>query len=149
MCYFDNIKATVLELDEQMITYQITVSTYLGGAHPTTSIHPITFDLSDSRVLTLDNLLKAGARDSIMPIIASALARQLDVTPSRLHRAGIFVDQLTYPGTPYIYNNVLYFHYNPYEIAPYSSGMIDVAIYPYEVEHLITPEARSLFDIGY
>ena len=65
-----------------------------------------------------------------------------------LYRAGIFSSQLTYPGQPYINNNVLYFHYNPYDIAPYSSGMIDVAVYPYEVERFLAPGVINLFDVG-
>ncbi|MDE6378566.1 MAG: DUF3298 and DUF4163 domain-containing protein, partial [Duncaniella sp.] len=147
--YFSSVKATVLELDEQLITYRVTVTSYMGGAHPITAILPITYDFSTSTLLTLDNLLTSEGRSRIMPIITSALARQLDVPVKGLRRAGIFTDQLTEPGTPYIYNNTLYFHYNPYEIAPYSTGMIDVALYPYEIDSLLTPEARPLLDLEF
>lgn len=147
--YFSSVKASVLELDEQLITYRITVSSYMGGAHPITAIFPLTYDFTTSTLLTLDNLLNPEARHEIMPIITAALARQLDVPVSHLRRAGIFTDQFTEPGTPYIYNNTLYFHYNPYEIAPYSSGMIDVALYPYEIDSLLTPEARPLLDLDF
>lgn len=150
VCYFDNVKASVIELDEQLITYQITASTYLGGAHPLTSVRPLTYDLSNNRLLTLDNLFRPGTcPDSIMPVIVNALARQFDVKPAHLRRAGIFADQPSAPGIPYIYNNTLFFHYNPYDIAPYSMGMIDVAVYPYEVEQYLTPEAADLFDLGF
>lgn len=148
-CYFNNVMATVMELDEVKVTYQVTSSTYLGGAHPSTAIHPFTYDLAEGRVLGLDDILTQAGRDSIMPIIVSALARQLDVPESRLSRAGIFTSQLTYPGQPYINNNILYFHYNPYDIAPYSSGMIDVAVYPYEVERFLQPGVKNMFDLGY
>ena len=94
-------------------------------------------------------MFKPEARDSIMPVIINALARQLDADPMNLDKAGIFTSQLTYPGQPYIANNTLYFHYNPYDIAPYSSGMIDVAVYPYEVSSMLKPEVSSLFDMGY
>lgn len=149
MCYFNNVTATVMELDEQKATFQVTTSSYLGGAHPISAIRPFTYDFAEGRVLTVDNMFTAQGRDSIMPVIVSALARQLDVPERRLDRAGIFTSQLTYPGQPYIYNNVLYFHYNPYDIAPYSSGMIDVAVYPYEVERWFTPGISDLFDMGY
>lgn len=147
--YFNNVTATVLDMDEEMVTYQVTSSSYLGGAHPYTNIRPFTYDMRSGTVLNIDNMFKPEARDSIVPVIVNALARQLDVTPANLDRAGIFSSQLTYAGAPYVMNNTLYFHYNPYEIAPYSSGMIDVVVYPYEVEGMLTPEARSLFDIGY
>lgn len=147
-CYFNNVMATVMEMNEEMVTYQVTSSSYLGGAHPLTSICPFTYDFETEQVITLDNMFTPEGRDSIMPIIVNALARQLDVPVSGLDRAGIFSSQLTYPGQPYIYNNLLYFHYNPYDIAPYSSGMIDVAVYPYEVEGLLKPEVGKLFDLG-
>ncbi len=147
--YFNNVTASVIEMNEEMVTYQVTMSSYLGGAHPYTNIRPFTFDMRSGKVLSIDNMFKPEARDSIMPLITNALARQLDVAPDKLEKAGIFSNQLTYPGVPYMANNMLYFHYNPYEIAPYSSGMIDVAVYPYEVEGMLTPEVRSLFDVGY
>lgn len=148
-CYFNNVTGSVIELDEEMITYQVTSSTYLGGAHPMTVIRPFTYDFETGQVLDVDNMFRPECRDSIMPVIVNALARQLDVPVSGLDRAGIFSSQLTYPGQPYINNNTLYFHYNPYDIAPYSSGMIDVAVYPYEVDTFLRPEVRKLFDLGY
>lgn len=148
-CYFNNVTATVMEMDEEKVTYQVALSSYLGGAHTFTDIRPFTYDFDTERVLTLDNMFTAEGRDSIMPVIVNALARQLDVPVSGLDRAGIFSSQLTYPGQPYIYNNMLYFHYNPYEIAPYSSGMIDVSVYPYEVESFLAPGVGRLFDVGF
>ena len=110
---------------------------------------PFTYDFEGGRVLTLDNILTPDGREEIMPVIVKALARQYDVPVEGLRRAGFFVSQITYPGDPYICNNILYFHYNPYEIAPYSSGMIDVAVYPYEIEQYLRPEVRRLFDMGH
>lgn len=147
--YFSNVVASVVDLDEEMVTYQVLTSTFLGGAHPMTGIHPFTYDLRSGEVLNIENMFKPEARDSIMPVIINALARQLDADPMNLDKAGIFTSQLTYPGQPYIANNTLYFHYNPYDIAPYSSGMIDVAVYPYEVSSMLKPEVSSLFDMSY
>lgn len=147
--YFGNVNASIMELDEEMVTYQVTTSTFLGGAHPMTGIRPFTYDLRSGQVLNVNNMFKPEYQDSIMPIIINALARQLDADPMNLDAAGIFSSQLTYPGKPYIANNMLYFHYNPYDIAPYSSGMIDVAVYPYEVAKMLNPEVRELFDTVY
>lgn len=147
--YFNSVTATVLDLDEEMATYQVTTSAYLGGAHPMTASHPFTYVLKSGTVLDVDNILTKAGQDSIMPIIINALARQLEVPVDGLEKAGIFTSQLTSPGYPYISNNTLYFHYNPYDIAPYSRGMVDVAVYPYEVDRFLTPEAKALFDEGY
>lgn len=147
-CYFNNVMAGILELNEEMVTYQVTASSYFGGAHPFTSSIPFTYDFETSQVLTVDSMFVQGAKDKLMPIIVNALARQLNVPVRSLDRAGIFTSQLTEPGQPYIRNNVLYFHYNPYDIAPYALGMIDVAVYPYEVRDILKPDVLRLFDIG-
>lgn len=148
-CYFNNVIATVVDLNEEMVTYKVTSSAYTGGAHAMTAVLPFTYDLEGGQVVTLDNLLTPEGREAIVPVIIGALARQCDVPVEGLRRAGFFVSQLDYPGVPYICNNILYFHYNPYEIAPYSSGMIDVAVYPDEIERYLRPEMRRLFDMGH
>lgn len=148
-CYFNNVMASVADLNEEMVTYKVSTSVYAGGAHPMSGVIPFTYDFEGGRVLTLDDILTPEGREGIMPVIVRALARQCDVPVEGLRRAGFFVSQLAYPGDPYICNNILYFHYNPYEIAPYSSGMIDVAVYPYEIEQYLRPEVRRLFDMGH
>lgn len=144
--FFSNATASVVEITEDMATYQVTLSSYLGGAHPYTAIIPFTYALDSARVLGLNDILTPAGVDSIMPVIRTALARQLEVPVEALDRAGIFTSQLTTPGRPYISGNVLYFHYNPYEIAPYSAGMIDVPVYPYEVAAWLKPQAKALLD---
>lgn len=150
MTYFNSVTASVMELDEEMVTYQVVSSTYLGGAHPMTGTRPFTYVFADSKVLSTDNMFLPGVgTDSIMPIIKDALARQMSVPVSGLEQAGIFVSQLTYPGRPYIASNTLYFHYDPYEIGPYALGPVDVAVYPNEVDRFLRPDVKSLFDQGY
>ncbi len=146
---FSSVTATVMEITENMATYQVTLSSYLGGAHPYTAIHPFTYDLRNARVLSLSDILTPAGADSVMPVIRTALARQLEVPENRLEQAGIFTSEFVHPGQPYISGNVLYFHYNPYEIAPYSAGMIDVAVYPYEVSAWLKPDARELMEGNY
>lgn len=147
--YFTAVNAQVTELTQDYATYQVTTSSYLGGAHPYTATRPFTYDLQSAKVLALDDILTPAGVDSIMPVIRTALSRQLEVPENMLERAGIFTSQLTKPGYPYISGNVLYFHYNPYEIAPYSAGMIDIPVYPYEIASFIKPEAKALFDTEY
>lgn len=143
--WFWSVTASVDELNEDMVTYEVSTSSYIGGAHPNTVTHPFTYDLKTAQVLTLDNIFVPEARDSIMPVIVNALARQLNVTPANLGQAEIFVDQLVDPGMPYISNGALVFHYNPYDIAPYSVGPVEVTVYPYEIENWLTPEVKNLF----
>ena len=44
----------------------------------------------------------------------------------------------------YVLNGMLVFHYNPYDILPYSYGTIDVDVAPYQVRDYLTPEAYRM-----
>lgn len=146
--WYSLVNGHVAEMSHQLVTYIVTLSTYSGGAHPITASLPFSYDLKRGCVLTLDNMFKPGSQGRVLEVVRRALARSLDVTPDRLEDAGVFVDQLTYPGLPYITDNVLMFHFNPYEIASYAMGDIDVAVFPQEVEEWLTPEAKALVDNG-
>ncbi|MCM1163656.1 MAG: RsiV family protein [Muribaculaceae bacterium] len=147
--WFANVTASIYELNEDMVTYNVVTSSYLGGAHPFTSTRPFTYDLRTGRVLNAENMFVAGSFDELMQIITNTLANQLNVKPSQLENAGIFVNQLTYPGQPYIAGGAVVFHYNQYDIAPYSMGPIEVTVYPNEINHILTPEVKTLFDDQY
>lgn len=146
---YSTVNASVTELSEQLISYDVEASSYLGGAHPFSANRPFTYDLLTGRVLTLDNMFLPGSTDALTAIVTSALARQMGIRESQLDRYGIFTSQLTYPGAPWIDGGAIVFHYNTYEIASYASGPIDVTVYPYEVDSLLTPEVRSLFEEMY
>lgn len=147
VAYFSSVTAAPIEINEDMVTYQIVNSMYLGGAHPMTATIPFTYDFAQAKVIDVNDIFVPDTpTDSIVGMITDALARQLNVSPQRLDQAGIFTNQLTYPGRPYIANNTLYFHYDPYEISPYAMGPIDVAIYPSEADNIIRPEIKKFFD---
>ena len=81
MTYFTSVTASVTDLDEEMVAYQVVTSQYLGGAHPLTTSHPFTFDSAEGKVLDNSNIFLPGTpTDSIMPVITEALARQLGVS---------------------------------------------------------------------
>lgn len=147
MTYFYSVTADVADLTEEMVTYKVVASSFLGGAHPITATRPFTYDLAQGTVLDNSNIYLPGVtNDSIMPVIKEALARQCSVPVSALERASIFVSQFNYPGRPYIVNNTLYYHYDPYEIGPYALGNIDVAVHPYAIDRFLKPSVRKLFD---
>lgn len=141
--------AKLLELTERMATYQLSSSSYLGGAHPYTGTTPFTYDLKRGCVLTLDNVFKPGTNDKLLGMIKSELASQLGLSnPASLAKADIFVDNLFV--SPLIYISAsgggVVFHYNPYEIAPYSRGPIDVELAAFELTPYLTASADSLLN---
>ena len=143
--WYSNVTASTVELNEEMVSYEVSSSTYTGGAHPFTATRPFTYDLRNAKVLDLGNMFVPGSTDKLVGIIKGALARQLGVDVSKLDNAGIFASQLTYPGQPYIAGGGVVFHYNPYDIAPYAMGPVDVTVYPYEIDSILNPDVKTLF----
>lgn len=142
--WYDYTSANVLEINSDYATYEVTQSSYLGGAHPMTVTRPFTYDLAGGRVLAADDLFVPGSTDALLTVIRETLAQQYNIRPSQLAMAGINVEDNI--GTPYLMGGAVVFHYNPYEIAPYSLGSIDATVYPWALEGLLTPEAKTLLD---
>lgn len=143
-CWID-LRAKMLEANEESVTYDIIKEGFTAGAHPNTSSMPFTYDLKTATVLTAANMFKPGSEAEVVKVIAEALAGQLNTTPDKLDEAGLF-GPLTTIGAPYILNEAIMFRYNPYEIAPYSMGTINVEVYPYMLDQYLTPQVKALFD---
>jgi len=144
MAWYVDITGKFIELNEQVATYQITSTSYAGGAHPNSSTRYFSYDLGRGRVFTVANMFKPGSEAKLLEAIKEALAYQLGTTVDGLGNAGIFVDQLSDIGNPYLTEDAVVFHYNPYEIAPYSMGPVDVTIWSTEIEQYLTPEVIEL-----
>lgn len=142
------LTARVAECSEQFVTYQIINSSYLGGAHPYTGITYFTYDLDKATVLTAANMFVPGSGSAVLAVVKDALAQKFDTTPDRLDDVGLFASQITWPGEPYLIDGAVAFHYNPYEIAPYAMGQIDVSVDPSDIEEYLTPEVKTLI-FGY
>ena len=128
------------------ISYRITESTDFGGAHGMTTATYLTYNLDEGKVMTAADMFVSGSDEALTQVIMEQLAADLHTTVAGLDDAGVFTDQLTGPGVAYLDDGSVVFHYDPYAIGPYSMGAVDVRIWAGEIEHLLTPEARSLLD---
>lgn len=144
--YEVNITGKLIEFSDKLATYDIGYYYYTGGAHGNSSSHPFTYDLARHALLTVDNMFKPGTRQQLLEAITRELANQLGTTPGRLADAGINTP-IEDIGAPYILNGSIVFRYDPYQIAPYSFGAIDVSIYPGEIAELLTAEAAQLLEV--
>ncbi len=138
------LTGTLIQTQEELMTYQISGYSYIGGAHPNTTSYSFTYLLDKKVILTTDNLFTPGSTEALEGVIREALARQYKVPASDLVAAGFFSENI--PVTPhvYVYNGDLVFHYNPYDIAPHSMGAIDVQVSPYEVQPYLTELGTSV-----
>lgn len=145
--YEAEVTASITEQTVRSVTYNITSYTYMGGAHPNTSSRPFTYLFEEKTVLTPELLFKPGTEAEVEAAVREALAAQYNVAATRLTDAGFFGNDVPLSQSVYVSQGAIVFHYNPYEIAPYSSGSIDVEVQPYAVSHLLTPLALKYFDL--
>lgn len=143
--YTSTVSAKAIDTGDRYSTYQVTCSSFTGGAHPNTGIQSMTYDYATQQVLTPANLFKAGSDSALVSIITENLAARLNVPENKLTQAGLFADTIPMPKNVYVVNNSLVFHYGQYEIAPYSSGMFDIDVSPFRVRDLLSPVGTALF----
>lgn len=137
----------MIEFNEKTVTYEVMKYAYTGGAHGNTSSYPFTYDLQRGVVLTYDNMFKAGSKAKLLAAITEELATQYNTTPDRLASIGIAAP-LEVVGDPFIEDGYVVFRYNPYAIAPYVFGTIDVRVIPGSIAAQLTPEVASLLEVG-
>ncbi|MDE5838401.1 MAG: RsiV family protein [Paramuribaculum sp.] len=142
--YYTDVTLSRTELNSKMITYQLVDSRYLGGAHEMTYSRSFTYSFADKELLTLENMFKPDKMDIVFSAVNATLAQQYDVMEGELQAAGFYQNAVGVPNLLSVQNNMIVFHYNPYDIAPHSTGAIDVAVSPVMVKEALTPMALKL-----
>lgn len=132
------------EVTPRYITYRNLATQYMGGAHPQTFSYAFSYDLDSAKILNFDNMFLPGSSPEISKVIAAQLAEKFDVSPSKLTDAGFYTNEIAASRSVSISDGTIVFHYNPYEIAPYSMGAFDVQIVPFTIRDYLTPLAKSI-----
>lgn len=144
--YEMEVTGKIIEFNETTVTYDVSYYSYLGGAHGNTASQPFTYDLASGHVMTLATMFNPGTEKQILTQITEALAQQYNVPVEKLIDQG-FMMPLETVGRPFIENDMIVFRYNPYEIAPYSMGTIDVAIPAGALAHELTPKTAAMLGV--
>lgn len=139
--------AEMIDVTPEYVTYAVTNSQYLGGAHGEVATLPFTYDLTNGKVMNASNFFATDSIAPVIDIIKSSLAAQLSTTTEHLAKMGIFQYDYAGVGYPYVKDGMLYVHYNPYDIAPYAAGAFDIPVNSVLIAPYLTPEAKEL--IGY
>lgn len=144
--YMKAITARRTELTTKTVNFQIYCTEYMGGAHPMSVSRTLTYVFDPGVMLTIDNLFNREDLPELTHAINQSAAMLFNAQPFRLTDAGFFTD--TIPASPFvsIADGLVSFHYNQYEIAPYSFGPIDVTLSMYWVRDYLTPLGLSLLD---
>lgn len=140
-----NISTRTIELmniNARFATFHIFYNDYYAGAaHGMYANEYMTYDMVLTKVVTLDQVIND--MEALRPIILNAITEQLDYTSENLF---LLEDGLPpAPSSFYFEDGALHVVYQPYEIASFAQGCIDVAIYPYMVEN----KTNLIYPYGY
>lgn len=144
-CYDIKLDTRITELTESTVTYEASAYSFTGGAHPNWATFPFTCDLASGKII--DKTWIFGANDTtdtaLLAVIKDGLLAKLGKqTYDELYADDTF--PVTVSNSVYISDGNIIFHYNPYEIAPYALGAIDIEVSPYTVSSLLTPAAKAM-----
>ncbi|MCM1348946.1 MAG: RsiV family protein [Firmicutes bacterium] len=133
----------LIECTSQTVTYSATFSDFLGGAHPNSGATPFSFVLATDQPVTMEYLFLDGAQKELTPLILEAIAASHSIGIDELKSALLNSPDMVRKNV-YLLNGNIAFHYNPYEILPYSYGPSEAYISPIQVEKYLTPAAKKL-----
>jgi hypothetical protein len=134
--------------DEHVVSFRDVDSSFTGGAHPHRTETYSTLYLTTGRPLILEDLLVTGGREELRRIVEARFRRVRGLEPDQdLGKAGFwFGDQtrertgnrgsarasgktsFVLPDNFALTDDGLLFHFNPYDIAPYSIGSTTVEV---------------------
>lgn len=143
--YRDKI-ASAITFSPHYIVYQVMTALYDGGAHGMSVSEFINYDFDSARVITPQLAFKPGSEDDLLNAIKGQLMRMYGVrTLQDLDKAGIFSNQIFVSPRFYLQGYNVVFYYNPYDIAPYSTGYVEVPLPYYTIKDCLTPEVLRFF----
>ncbi len=124
-----DITATAITSTPAVVTIEITEFAYTGGAHPNTRRRLVSFDVESGRLLGVDDVT------TDLGTLASLAERRFRADrglgpDDDLEAAGFWFPEegFTLPDNLGITDDGIVFHWDAYEIAPYSTGPIDVTV---------------------
>lgn len=134
---------------ERYIVYKVDNYEFGGGAHANFYSHFLNYDIKDNKVLNFADIFAAGAEEKLLTIITNRLKGNYfaETLEELAEKSGIFTDQIFVSRNVYLTGDSIVFHYNPYDIAPWSEGIITVKIPVYDLTDLLTPAARDLYNL--
>jgi hypothetical protein len=104
---------------------------YLGGAHGMSEKLYFMFDRVNFKLISLDDVIREDAHALLQQLIAARLRDHAGIgQDAPLTLGGFFEDEVEITANFFLTSEGVAFHWDPYEIAPYVMGAIEIVL-PY------------------
>jgi len=140
--WFEHRRVQVIHQDAQVISLALDISSYTGGAHPMSARRLASFDRDSGELLTLDAVVRPAARGLFTDLVTRSVRSELGIAPElNLADAGFLVEdnRITPTDNFVVTARGWLMHYDPYEIAPYAMGPIEIELSFSELENIAAP----------
>lgn len=127
--------------DHGIVVLEATIYAYEGGAHGNYGSSLYCFDVMNQRLLKLNDIITADSA-TLQPIVEKAFRTQYHITADSLNEV-LFDNYLAVNDNFYITDNGIGFIYNPYEVASYAQGQINVFIPFKSLDAFLVPAFRQ------
>ena len=133
------IKGEFIPSREGTLCYKLQKVSFGGGAHGMESTQYLMFDSNSGKPIGLDDIFKDGYSEQLCNNLVDALARKLSVEGiDAVKKMGYLYNMDMYvTGNFRMDNDSIIFHYNRYEIAPYSFGETEIVLGLNELEEIM------------
>lgn len=131
-CWELKTQADTISANPKVLTARLETYAYTGGAHPNTNSSFYMFDRETGRPLTLTDLVSDTT--ALLNVVEQTFRKQQDLLPqANLEDQGYFLrdGHFFLPANIGMSRTGMVFYYNPYEIAAYALGPIEVTV-PYD-----------------
>lgn len=136
--YHYNIKSETAPGRDGVTVYKAVIDYYEGGAHGINQLLVFNFDNDTGRKLTLADVFVPGYEQTLCQLLLDALTEETGAKDlDGLHDMGyLYSMDLFAPENFILGDDAVTFIYNPYEIAPYTMGLIKLTIDNDDLEKL-------------
>lgn len=138
--YFEYTFNTASET-EKTITFISAVSTYMGGAHPSSNLFYINIDKRTGDTISLNNLFAPGFEKELNKLIDSEFRKANNLKPgdNLAEKGFLFENKINFNYNFMIRSDKsITFYYNQYDIAPYAAGPIEVTLSYDQIKPLLS-----------
>lgn len=140
---FEVIRGVVTNLSSDLLVYCVINECMMPrAAHGMTVKNYINYLTDSGKIITLNDIFTSEGIADLPAIIAKRAADRVAILgPTE-------VDSLPANGNFYISpSREIVFSYQPYEVASFAQGFINIAFYPYELVSYMTPQAIKYFGL--
>ena len=143
MNYEEIVEGRILYNDNGFVSYQVVADNFTGGAHGNRTIDNGVFNLNTLSQISLTDLIAEKSLNDLNTLVRNQLMVQYECnTLDELAEKGLFTapNEIEVTDNFYINDEGITWTYDPYEIAPYSVGVVQISLTWDDVMPYLAPE---------